>query len=49
VGAEQAARHGMHEDDALVIYQNQGRPLNLHQITQALAWGAKYNKGPGDN
>ena len=47
--AEQAARHGMTRDDAFLIYQNQGRPLNLHQITQALAWGAKYNPGQGDN
>jgi hypothetical protein len=47
--AQQAARHGMHEEDAFIIYQNQGRPLNLHQISQAIAWGAKYNKGPGDN
>ena len=47
--AEQAARHGMSRDDAFLIYQNQGRPLNLHQITQAIAWGAKYNPGQGDN
>lgn len=47
--AQQAARHGMSREDAFLIYQNQGRPLNLHQITQALAWGAKYNPGRGDN
>lgn len=47
--AQQAERHGMSRDDAFLIYQNQGRPLNLHQITQAEAWGAKYNPGPGDN
>lgn len=47
--AEQAARHGMSAADSEVIYQNQGRPLNLHQITQALAWGAKYNPAPTDN
>ena len=47
--AEQAARHGMTKEDAFLIYQNQGRPLNLHQISQALAWGAKYNPGQGDN
>lgn len=47
--AQQAERHGMTRDDAFLIYQNQGRPLNLHQISQALAWGAKYNPGPGDN
>ena len=45
---KQAERHGMSADDALVIYQNQGRPLNLHQITQALAYGAKYNPAPTD-
>jgi hypothetical protein len=47
--AQQAARHGMDADDALVIYQNQGRPLNLHQISQGIAWGAKYNPAAGDN
>lgn len=47
--AEQAARHGMERDDAFLIYQNQGRPLNLHQITQGLAWGGKYEPGEGDN
>jgi hypothetical protein len=38
----------MSADDALVIYQNQGRPMNIHQITQALAWGAKFNPEPGE-
>ena len=47
--AEQAARHGMTKEDAFLIYQNQGRPLNLHQITQGLAWGGKYEPGQGDN
>lgn len=47
--AEQAARHGMSRDDAFLIYQNQGRPLNLHQITQGLAWGGKYNPAAGDD
>jgi hypothetical protein len=47
--AQQAARHGMSREDAFLIFQNQGRPLNLHQVTQALAWGAKYNPGQGDN
>jgi hypothetical protein len=47
--AQQAERHGMSREDAFLIYQNQGRPLNLHQISQALAWGAKYNPGPGDD
>jgi hypothetical protein len=44
-----AARHGMSEEDARLIFQNSGRPLNLHQITQALEWGAKYNPQPGDD
>jgi hypothetical protein len=47
--AQQAARHGMSADDALVIYQNQGRPLNLHQISQGLAWGANYKPAPTDD
>jgi hypothetical protein len=47
--AQQAARHGMSREDAFLIYQNQGRPLNLHQISQAIAWGANYNPGEGDN
>jgi hypothetical protein len=38
----------MSREDAFLIYQNQGRPLNLHQISQALAWGANYNPGQGD-
>jgi hypothetical protein len=45
---EQAARHGMSAADALVIYQNQGRPMNIHQITQALAWGATFHPEPGE-
>lgn len=44
-----AALHGMSKEDARLIFQNSGRPLNLHQITQALAWGAKYNPQPGDD
>jgi hypothetical protein len=46
--AQQAERHGMSREDAFLIYQNQGRPLNLHQISQAIAWGANYNPGPND-
>jgi len=46
---EGAARHGMSPEDALLIFQNAGRPLNLHQITQALAWDGKYNPAPADN
>jgi hypothetical protein len=45
---EQAQRHGMSEEDSLVIYQNQGRPMNIRQITQALARGAKFNPEPGE-
>jgi hypothetical protein len=45
---EQAARHGMSAADALVIYQNQGRPMNIHDITRALAWGAKFHPEPGE-
>lgn len=46
---EGAALHGMSPEHARMIFQNSGRPLNLHQITQALAWGAKYNPLPGDD
>jgi hypothetical protein len=45
---EQAKRHGMSEADALVIYQNQGRPMNIRQITQALSRGAKFHPEPGE-
>jgi hypothetical protein len=38
----------MSDADSLVIYQNQGRPMNIHQITQALARGAKFNPEPGE-
>lgn len=44
-----ASLHGMSEEHARLIFQNSGRPLNLHQITQALAWGAKYDPQPGDD
>lgn len=44
-----AARHGMNAEDALLIFQNSGRPLNLHQITQALAWGGEYQPAAADN
>lgn len=43
-----AAKHGMSEADATVIYQNAGRPLNVRQITQALARGAKFNPEPDE-
>jgi hypothetical protein len=45
---EQAQRHGMSEADSLVIYQNQGRPMNLHAITQGLARGGKFKPEPGE-
>jgi hypothetical protein len=45
---EQAKRHGMSEADATVIYQNQGRPMAIRQITQALSRGAKFNPEPGE-
>jgi hypothetical protein len=44
----QAERHGMSPEDSLVIYQNQGRPMNVHAITQALARGGKFNPEPGE-
>lgn len=45
---DQAKRHGMSEADATVIYQNQGRPMNVHQITQALSRGGKFHPEPGE-
>jgi hypothetical protein len=45
---QQAKRHGMSEADATVIYQNQGRPMNIRQITQALSRGADFNPEPGE-
>jgi hypothetical protein len=45
---EQAKRHGMSEADATVIYQNQGRPMNIRQITQALSRGAEFHPEPGE-
>lgn len=43
-----AALHGMSAEDATVIYQNAGRPMNIHQITMALARGARFNPEPGE-
>jgi len=43
-----AALHGMTPEHALMVYQNQGRPMNVHQITQALARGAKFHPEPGE-
>jgi hypothetical protein len=45
---QQAQRHGMTPEDSLVIYQNQGRPMNVHAITQALARGGKFQPEPGE-
>jgi hypothetical protein len=35
-------------EDATMIYQNQGRPMSLRQITQALARGGKFKPEPGE-
>jgi hypothetical protein len=43
-----AAKHGMTAEDATMIYQNAGRPMNIRQITQALARGASFNPEPGE-
>jgi hypothetical protein len=43
-----AALHGMSAEHATLIYQNQGRPMTVRQITQALARGAKFNPEPGE-
>lgn len=43
-----AARHGMSAEDATLIYQNQGRPMNIHQITTGLARGGKFQPEPGE-
>jgi hypothetical protein len=45
-GAGEAARH--EPEDSLVIYQNQGRPMNIRQITQALSRGGEFNPEPGE-
>ncbi len=45
---KQAERHGMSPEDSLVIYQNQGRPMNIRQITQALSRGGVFNPEPGE-
>jgi hypothetical protein len=45
---EQAERHGMSPEDSLVIYQNQGRPMNVRNITQALARGGTFEPEPGE-
>jgi hypothetical protein len=45
---EQAERHGMTPEDSLIIYQNQGRPMALKQITTALARGGVFKPEPGE-
>jgi hypothetical protein len=45
---KEAERHGMSHADSLVIYQNQGRPMNVRQITQALARGGVFKPEPGE-
>jgi hypothetical protein len=44
-----AALHGMSPEHAQIIFENSGRAMNLHQITQALAYGASYNPSPADD
>jgi tetratricopeptide (TPR) repeat protein len=43
-----AELHGMTEEHATLIYQNQGRPMNVRQITQALARGGAFHPEPGE-
>lgn len=44
---ENMAKHGMSEEDANLLFLNQGRPLAIHQITTGLARGGVYD-GPTD-
>lgn len=41
------AKHGMSQEDANLLFLNQGRPLAIHQITTGLARGGVYD-GPTD-
>lgn len=43
-----AELHGMSPAHATMLYQNQGRPMAIRQITQALARGAKFHPEPGE-
>jgi hypothetical protein len=43
-----AALWGMTPEHATMIYQNQGRPMVVRQITQALARGGKFKPEPGE-
>lgn len=45
---KRAARHGMSAEDAMILFQNAGRPISPHQITQALARGAKFHPEAGE-
>jgi hypothetical protein len=45
---DNAARWGMTEADATLIYQNLGRPLPVREITQGLALGASFNPIEGE-
>lgn len=40
--------HGMSVEHATMIYQNQGRPMNVRQITQALSRGGTFQPEPGE-
>jgi hypothetical protein len=44
----QTARHGMSEADTTTLYQNAGRPLNVHAITTGLARGGTFQPEPGE-
>jgi SOS response regulatory protein OraA/RecX len=48
VALEGAALHGMSEEHATMIYQNQGRPMAVRMITQALARGGDFKPEPGE-
>lgn len=41
-------RHGMSREDALMVYQNQGRPMAVRQIAQALARGGEFKPEAGE-
>lgn len=43
-----AALHGMSAEHATMIYQNQGRPMAVRLITQALSRGGRFQPEPGE-
>lgn len=43
-----AELHGMTPEHATMLYQNQGRPMNIRLITQALARGGTFQPEPGE-